>query len=307
MTAARTPLRPRERVARAMRHQPADRVPKGEVCFPPGFLERLVGRPDPGFREAMLRALSILNADLVFIHLNPAWSGLAAVAPRPGEVRFWALETEYFVVAGVPGVFWPVAGELGFENAARLALTDPTGYRRVAARHRTESARLAQEALAAGAQGIAVLDDLAGGSGPFFSPRLLREAVLPELEELFARIRGWGAPVFLHSDGLLGSLAGDLVNIGVDVLHGQHDLDQLKRQLGERVTLMGGFNLDVSPGDGDTGDPARAVREALQRLGGDGGYILSTDGGLSPWSDPNRLRWLYSVAHDTGLAEGSTA
>lgn len=296
-------LKPRERVIRAIRHQPIDRVPKGELFFPPALLGRLTGVGCTHFREPMLVAVRRLKGDLIFLHFDPISWDSAACPMTTGEIRFWADETDYFVVAGVPGVFWPVARQLGFETAARLALTEPLEYRAIAARHRSEGTRLIEECLGSGAHGIAILDDLAGTDGTFFSPKLLRQVVIPELAELIRTAKTHRVPVFFHSDGVLGPLLDDLVGIGVDVLHGCSDLDPetFRRKFGGRATMMGNFSIGIEGEHLDTDTLAEMVRQAIWTFGPDGGYIASTDGGLSEDSSLEELKLVYTVAHRTPL------
>lgn len=294
-------LKPRERVIRAIRHETIDRVPKGELFFPPGLLGRLAGCRYTRFREPMLGALRRLKCDLVCLHFDPISRDFAACPPSTEEIKFWAEQTDYFVVAGIPGVFWPVARQVGFEAAARLALANPAQYREIAAERRSEGARLIEECLGFGAHGIAILDDLAGNDGTFFSPRLLRRTVLPELAELVGATKRHGVPVFFHSDGFLGSLLDDLVGMGVDVLHGCRALDPetFKERFGGRATVMGNFGIGIEGEGPDTGLLADWIRETIWTFGPNGGYIASTDGGLSEESSVEELKCLYTVAHKT--------
>ena len=84
---------------------------------------------------------------------------------------------------------------------------------------------------------------MAYGSGPYISPRLFKELILPRFRRLAEKMK---KPWIFHSDGNLYPVLADLLDLGIKVLHpiqpGPMDIFQLKKDIGDRVCLAG--NVD---------------------------------------------------------------
>jgi uroporphyrinogen decarboxylase len=126
--------------------------------------------------------------------------------------------------------------------------------------------------------GVALSDDYGTQRGMLMSPAHWGKFIKPLLAEIYALARQHGRTVFHHSCGDILPIIGDLIAIGLDVLHPIQpeamDILQLKREFGARLTLCGGLRTqDLLP----RGTP-RQVREEVKRLkevlGQGGGYIL---------------------------------
>jgi len=64
-------------------------------------------------------------------------------------------------------------------------------------------------------------DDWGSQTGLLIRPALWRRLFKPRYAEMFRRVRAAGKDVWFHSDGFINDIAGDLVEIGVDVLNFQ--------------------------------------------------------------------------------------
>jgi len=127
-------------------------------------------------------------------------------------------------------------------------------------------------------EGIAVSDDYGTQNAMLISPDDWRRFVKPGLARVYDTAKSRGKTVFHHSCGHIVPIIGDMIDIGLDILHPIQpeamDSAVLKREFGSRLTFCGGIptqELLV------TGTPAQ-VREEVRRLkatlGRDGGYIL---------------------------------
>ena len=127
-------------------------------------------------------------------------------------------------------------------------------------------------------EAIAVSDDYGTQDGTIISPECWRRLVKPRLAGIYRLARERGHAVMHHSCGDIAAIVGDLIDIGLDILHPIQpeamDILHLKREYGTHLTFCGGVptqTLLVS------GTPAR-VRDEVRRLkcemGRDGGYIL---------------------------------
>lgn len=286
-----------QRVKRVMAGESVDRLPKGEVFFPIGFLEKLTGEKLSDFFPWVKKGLSILDADFVALPFA-SQDGVQVAAPVSiEEITLWTDLTDYFVFAAVPGVFWPVVREIGIiERASRLALKDPRQYLRIARSVADDSANLAVRCVEAGAHGIIILDDLAGQNGLLFSPQVLRQLVLPFLKEMVSRIKELGVPVWFHSDGDVSLITDDIVGLGVDGIHGLSSQDlNVIRDAYPHITLAG--TVDISRLEQLGGDDEiKRVVDDLIAASEKGPVVLGTDGGLTDESSTGILRLIYEKA-----------
>lgn len=73
--------------------------------------------------------------------------------------------------------------------------------------------------LALGVDGGYFGDDYGAQKGLLFSPQMWRALIKPRLARMFARFRERGLPVIMHSDGQIRPLLPDLLEIGLTVLN----------------------------------------------------------------------------------------
>ena len=126
--------------------------------------------------------------------------------------------------------------------------------------------------------GIALSDDYGTQRGMLMSPGHWRRFIKPLLAEIYACAKRHGRTVFHHSCGNIVPIIGELIDIGLDILHPIQpeamDVFWLKQQFGARLTFCGGLRTqDLLP----RGTPQQ-VRDEVKRLkdvmGENGGYIL---------------------------------
>ena len=127
-------------------------------------------------------------------------------------------------------------------------------------------------------EGVAVSDDYGTQRSLVMSPDSWRQFIKPLLIELYGYAKAYGRTVLHHSCGNIEPIVGDLVDIGLDILHPVQpeamDIIRLKREYGRALTFSGGLGTqDLLP----RGSPL-AVRTAVKKLkremGEGGGYIL---------------------------------
>ena len=94
---------------------------------------------------------------------------------------------------------------------------------------------------------IMIGDDLAGQSGPLFSPSFYRDIVKPRQKKLVRHIRSLtDAKIWYHTCGSCYEYISDLIDNGVDILNpvqiGLVNMDpaKLKREFGDRIVFWGG-------------------------------------------------------------------
>jgi uroporphyrinogen decarboxylase len=123
-------------------------------------------------------------------------------------------------------------------------------------------------------------DDMGFKTGPFLSPRDMREFVLDGHRRLAEIAHEAGRPYLLHSCGNLSVLMDDLVhNVKIDGKHSFEDtienVREVKHTYGQEIALLGGIDMDfLCRSDPDT--IRQIVRDTLDVCQAGGGYCLGT-------------------------------
>ncbi len=123
-------------------------------------------------------------------------------------------------------------------------------------------------------------DDMGFKTGTLISPDDLREFVLPGHKALAELAHEAGRPYLLHSCGNLREIMPDLLDdVKIDAKHSFEDTIELvtdaKSQYGDRITLLGGIDVDFLCRADEQGIRKR-VRETLDVCMPGGGYCLGT-------------------------------
>lgn len=213
------------------------------------------------------------------------------------SIAQWVEDTDCFVMALVDGVFWKAADPIPFERFLTGLLAGDEELGRLIEAKKQRALKLVEGALAGGAHGIMIGDDLAHDGGPFASPDLLASHVFSALTELAIRIKEGGARAFLHCCGKVDLLLPLIMETPFEALHGLssragNDLVKLRRRCSGRLALMGGVDLDHE----DPNEIRRLRREVLEPLGRSGGYIMGSSAGLWAKTPVAAVKALYGLS-----------
>jgi uroporphyrinogen decarboxylase len=211
-------------------------------------------------------------------------AGYPFPSPR-SEYRFEGLDAwcrnqhEHFTVLWV-GDLWERATFIrGMENLLLDVALDPDFVEKLL-RRLTEYILETMEVLFDRFEfdAIALSDDYGTQRAMIMSPALWRRLLRPCLADIFGMAKRHARYTFLHSCGNIVPIIGDLIELGLDILHPIQpeamDVYQLKRDFGRDLTFCGGLRTqDLLP----RGTPDQ-VRDDVRRLkdimGAGGGYIL---------------------------------
>ena len=127
---------------------------------------------------------------------------------------------------------------------------------------------------------FALCSDYCFNTGPFLSPAMFDEFILPYLKQLVAGYRELGFYVIKHSDGNIMPILDRLVSANPHALHsldpqGGVDMAEVKRLVGDKVCLIGNVNCGLMD-RGTDDDVIESARYALKHGMPGGGYIFST-------------------------------
>lgn len=126
--------------------------------------------------------------------------------------------------------------------------------------------------------GIALSDDYGTQKALLMSPGHWKRFLKPLLRDIYSFAKKHCRTVFHHSCGNIYPIVGDMIDIGLDILHPIQpeamDIFELKREFGHDLTFCGGIRTqDLLP----TGTPEEIrdeIRKLAREMGRGGGYIL---------------------------------
>lgn len=125
---------------------------------------------------------------------------------------------------------------------------------------------------------VALSDDYGTQKSLLMSPSDWRRFVKPRLSRIYEFAKSRGADVFHHSCGNVGAIVGDMIDIGLDILHPIQpeamDIGALKREFGGKVAFCGGIRTQDLLPRGTVEEVRGEVRRLREEMGKGGGYIL---------------------------------
>lgn len=156
----------------------------------------------------------------------------------------------------------------------------------------------------------AVLISSAFVGGPFLSPRMYREFVVPYERLVTDAVKATGVPVYTHTCGRIGDRLELMVETGtegIDTLDppplGNSDLATAKQLVGDRVFIKGNMNaVEILLAQSAEQVRAHAANRIELGMPG-GGYILSTACSVAPKVAPWKLELLTPLAEEIGRYE----
>jgi len=128
---------------------------------------------------------------------------------------------------------------------------------------------------------LLVGDDIGTQNGLLLSPAQIREFFLPYLKKYVKLCKDFGVKAMFHSCGAIRELIPDLIDAGFDILNpiqvraaGMVPAE-LKKEFGGRICFHGGVDVQKTMPCGTVEEVRKEVRERIDVMGKDGGYILA--------------------------------
>lgn len=148
-------------------------------------------------------------------------------------------------------------------------------------------------------------DDFGTQTGPFISPGMFAELVLPYFQERISYTKKFTrAAYFHHTCGSVFSLIPHLITAGVDILNpiqpSARDMEpeKLKKAYGDQITFYGGIDTQYVLPYGSAEAVHRAVTQVLTAMAGDGGYILAPAHNIQSDVPAENIVAIYKAAKD---------
>jgi hypothetical protein len=194
---------------------------------------------------------------------------------------------------------------IGYENALVSLLADSEKAHALLARLTVATTTWAVAQAKHGVDAVLISSAFAGG--PFLSPRMYRQFVVPYERQVTEAIKATGVPVYTHTCGSIGdrlSLMVETGTLGIDTLDppplGNTELGDAKTLIGDKVFIKGNMNAVELLG---YATPEQVVEHAVGRIRigmPGGGYILSTACSVAPHVEPWKLELLTPLADAVG-------
>lgn len=166
----------------------------------------------------------------------------------------------------------------GFDNLLMELATDPEYVGELMDRITDIQHALILRYLDLGVDGGYFGDDYGAQKNLLFSPRTWRKLIKPRLAKLFAPFREAGLPVIMHSDGDIGKILPDLVEIGLTVYNPVqpevHEHRSLKERFGTDLAYYGGLSTQTVLPNGTPEEVKEAARACVRDLAPDNTGLL---------------------------------
>ena len=208
------------------------------------------------------------------------------------------------IIAGVSNPFKTAWHLCGYEHFMMQMVVDPDFvhdlYKQLFA-YETERAVIAAKA---GADIVALIGDVAGNSGPMFSPAMWDEFLKPGFRKLIRAVKEANPAtyIFFHSDGELASMIPAFIETGIEILNPIEsncmDPAQLKKDFGDRLAFHGAISVQTTIPNGSVADVKEAVYSRIRSVGYNGGYIISNENSF-PFDAPlENILAMYEAVQD---------
>lgn len=153
---------------------------------------------------------------------------------------------------------------------------------------------------------IYVAEDMGGQRNLLFSPRHIREFLMPGMKRMIDLAHSSGVYVFHHNDGNVNRILPEMVELGIDLLNPIQwrsdgmDRQTLKQKYGDRIVFHGAMDNQYTLPFGSVDEVRAEVIENLEIMGAGGGYILAPCHNIQPITPLENILAMY----ETGYAEG---
>jgi uroporphyrinogen decarboxylase len=138
-----------------------------------------------------------------------------------------------------------------------------------------------------------------------FSPRHFEEFVFPRLRQITDLCHRYGVPYVKHTDGNIDLLLDGMIEAGVDAFQAIEpragmDIARLKRDYGDRLTLIGNVDCSTVLVDGPVDAVRAQTEEVIRAAAPGGGFLLSTSNSVHPGVEPAYYLAMLETAREVG-------
>jgi uroporphyrinogen decarboxylase len=151
-----------------------------------------------------------------------------------------------------------------------------------------------------------VAEDMGGQKTLLFSPKHIREFLLPRMKRMMDLVHEGGAFVFHHNDGNCRRIIPEMIDIGIDVLNPIQwrsqgmEREGLKQDFGDRIIFHGAMDNQYTLPFGTVEEVRQEVEDNLRILGAGGGYILAPCHNIQAVGPAENVVAMYQAGYEYG-------
>lgn len=127
-------------------------------------------------------------------------------------------------------------------------------------------------------EAVAISDDYGSQKGLLISPEHWRQFIKPALKKIYSFAKANNKKIFHHSCGHIVPIIGDMIDLGLDILHPIQpetmDIYELKKSFGQNITFCGGMPTQKILPDGSVEEVRNTVRDIITKMSKGAGYIF---------------------------------
>jgi uroporphyrinogen decarboxylase len=199
------------------------------------------------------------------------------------------------------GIFEELRNLMGFETMAIKSIEEPDLIVDILERL-TALAEHAVGLCAAHPSAGAVFygEDMGFQGGTMLRPDFFRDHVLPRDRRIVEACHRNGKPFILHSCGKIEALMEDLIEyVGIDAIHSFQDkiepIEQAYRKYGDRISLLGGVDVDLLA-RGTTDEVRARTRRILEACAPTGGIAIGSGNSVTNYC---KIENFYAMIEET--------
>ncbi|GAV22912.1 uroporphyrinogen decarboxylase family protein [Carboxydothermus pertinax] len=279
----------RERVAKAIKGEVPDKIPKGELLIEERVIKKFLGKDRVGFEERY-KFINELELDLVTIVASDLDEMVL------GEIKKW-VNTSLFVFALLDGPFETGLKNYGFQRYFLMFKKERKELKDFIGRWEEKALREIHELWKMKVDGIVLADDVAYNKGLLISPQDLKEYFWLSYEKIIAFGKKEGLFYFFHSDGNYRVILPDLINLGFAGIHclerqAGMEAEEIQKEFGEALCLWGHLTTEDIVKAKNPREKEQ-LKFSIDELGYRGRFILGTNTGLYDGIDLEGIKILY--------------
>ncbi len=203
----------------------------------------------------------------------------------------------------VNGPFSMLSQEIGLMKVLSESLKDSEHIKREINKNINLIIEVIDRSLNKEAGAIIIGEDLAYSNKTYMSPVQIKNQIFPSLEKTISFIKDNSNIAILHSCGNIEEIIDDLVDIGIDCIHGFQpsagmEIKKIKETYGEKVAIWGNFEPDLWAIDFNPDDTAERIKDTIAICRKNGAYIAGSAAGLHSNQDPEIIKFLYKVIRE---------
>lgn len=218
----------------------------------------------------------------------------------------FARTTDFYIFAQIGGPVSMLDEMFPMEDYLVYCLTNTREMRIIGEKVMSYEVAKAKLFLDNGADAVLIADDIAFNNGTFLPPAIMEQILFPLHRQAVQEIKKHrDVPVFFHSDGDLHKVLARIVDSGFDGIHSLQpsagmDIEQVKRDFGRDLCLMGNIDLDHVLTFASPDEVEAVVKRTIEAAAPGGGYILSSCNSLVDAIPPENAIAMYRAGDKYG-------